>query len=67
MNIPPLANLSAVYPIPSQHSNTATISSSTHDALDILYKKIYGEDSWCCLLMQFQGGLNVAHGASGKK
>jgi len=52
---------STTWTTPSQRSNTASISSSTRTALDKLYKKIYGEDSLRCLLMQTKGGLNIAH------
>ncbi|KIM71942.1 hypothetical protein PILCRDRAFT_747586 [Piloderma croceum F 1598] len=35
---------------PSQRSHTASISSSAREALNRLYKSIYGEDSLRCLI-----------------
>jgi hypothetical protein len=46
---------------PSQCSHTASISSSAREALDRLYKLIYGEDSLRCLITQSNESLNVPH------
>jgi hypothetical protein len=46
---------------PSQRSHTASISSSAREALDRLYKSIYGEDSLRCLVTQSNESLNVPH------
>ena len=47
--------------MPSQRSPTASISSSAREALDRLYKSIYGEDSLRCLITQSNESLNVPH------
>ena len=46
---------------PSQRSHTASISSSTREALDRLYKSVYGEDPLRCLVTQSNESLNVPH------
>jgi len=45
----------------SQCSHTASISSSACEALNRLYKLIYGEDSLRCLVTQSNESLNVPH------
>jgi len=46
---------------PSQRSHTASISSGAREALDRLYKSIYGEDSLRCLITESNESLNVPH------
>ena len=46
---------------PSQRSHTASISSGAREALDRLYKSVYGEDSLRCLVTQSNQSLNISH------
>jgi hypothetical protein len=52
---------SATWTTPSQRSHIASISSSVREALDRLYKSIYGGDSLRCLVTQSNESLNVPH------